>query len=480
MMLRAVFAGFLTMNGLCSSQPPDMTWIGRYGGLDNEHCRTLARTDDGQLLLGGTVLSDITVVKAEETGNLLWMRRYGGILGEECNACVSTADGGCVVAGSTWSGDYGTSDFLLMKLDAGGDSLWTKIYGGGAEDRCQAAIRTHDQGFLIGGRSRISSSSTTDIWLIKTDSNGDSLWSRRYGGSADDACNSILQLDDGTFVVAGYTRSFGAGSADVWLIKLDANGDSLWSRTFGDTASESCSQICATADGGFILAGNRYSQSIYYSDFLLVKVDSNGNSAWLRSYLGPSFFEDCRSVLQTPDGGYLLGGNRWSIDDECFEQAMLLKVNFQGDSDWEIRTYGCEAGQTCTAVLRATDGGYLFAGDYRTPGNEDIDFDFGLVKLAPELVSDEPSLPSRLNYLGNYPNPFNATTTLEFVLSQAAQLTIQVYDVVGRSAGSVVSDWFAAGQHEIQWECASCASGIYFVRMSGENFGLTKKMVLLR
>ncbi|MBU1937293.1 T9SS type A sorting domain-containing protein, partial [bacterium] len=177
-----------------------------------------------------------------------------------------TPDGGYILAGYTGviNPQY-PIDFWLVKTDSFGDTLWTRTFGSSSDDYGYSVQLTSDGGYIIAG------SYAGNFGVIKTDSNGDSLWGQVFGGAGLDACYYVAQMSDDGYILGGYTESFGAGDKDAWLLRTDANGDSLWSRTFGGMEYEDCHSILQTSDGGYIFAGRTRSFGAGICDFWLVK-----------------------------------------------------------------------------------------------------------------------------------------------------------------------------------------------------------------
>ncbi|MCX6600255.1 MAG: hypothetical protein NT025_01675, partial [bacterium] len=213
------------------------------------------------------------------------------------------------------------------------DSLWSRTYGGDGDEWCHSVQQTVDGEYILAGWTSSFGAGSEDFWLVKTDANGDSLWSRTYGGNDLERCYSVQQTRDGGYILAGLTESFGGGGDDFWLVKTDGNGDSLWSRTFGASNNDACFSVQQTADGGYILGGCTVTLGgDGYS--ALVKTDSSGNSQWSRIYGGSGW----NSVQQTADGGYVLGGSVVSFG-QLYEDFALVKTDSSGGSLWS-RTFG--------------------------------------------------------------------------------------------------------------------------------------------
>jgi len=263
---------------------------------------------------------------AQET---LWSRTYGdgGSEADYSRSVQQTTDGGYIVAGDTWSFGAGGYDVLLIKTNSTGDTLWTRTYGGSSWDRGFSVQQTADGGYIVTGYTESFGAGLDDVYLIKTYPNGDIVWSRTYGGSSWDEGNSVQQTTDGGYIVAGYTWSFGEGDGDVYLIKTNSTGDTLWSRTYGGSSNDEGYSVQQTTDGGYIVAGctNSFGAGIY--DVYLIKTNSTGDIVWTRTYGGTKWDEGF-SVQQIP-GGYIVAGGTNSFGAGDWD-VYLIKTNSIG------------------------------------------------------------------------------------------------------------------------------------------------------
>jgi len=330
-------------------------------------------------------------VKTNAVGDTLWSRTYGGAGYENCYSSQQTTDGGYVLAGFTGTFAAGSRDFWLVKTNANGDSLWSRTYGGSESDECYSVQQTDDGGYVLAGYTDSFDFGSSDFWLVKTNAVGDSLWSRKYGGNHADECHSVQQTTDGGYVLAGYTASFGAGSFDFWLVKTNADGDMLWTRTFGGSNLDDCKSIQQTSDGGYVLAGYTGSYGAGNVDFWLVKTDANGDSLWSHTY-GDFETEVCYSVVETADSGFVLVGNTNSIgagDDDIW----AVKTTSTGIPVWS-RTYGGIEKDRAAAVSNTDDGGVVIAGYSQSFG--DGSSDFFAIKVGPVEIcyGSSPSAPN--------------------------------------------------------------------------------------
>jgi hypothetical protein len=250
---------------------------------------------------------------------------------------VQTSDGGYALAGYTRSfGEGFFSDFYLVKTDSDGVVQWNTTYGGkSGDDQANSLIQTRDGGYALVGETLSSlGAGGVDMYLVKTDASGKMLWNKTYGGTEDDGAWSLVQTSDNGYALAGYTESFGAGGKDAYLVKTDADGKMLWSKTYGGAGAEEAASLVRTTDGGYALAGYTLflSAGALDADVYLVKTDPSGKMLWNKTY-GGTGAEVAASVVQMADGGYALAGYTLSFGAG---KADVYVVRTEGESglDW--------------------------------------------------------------------------------------------------------------------------------------------------
>jgi hypothetical protein len=471
------------------AQPPEIEWSRTYGRSNaDDDCSAILPTSDGGYLLCGTTFPnfdpwvwDLFVVKTNSNGDSLWSRIYGTSGWEECLAAQATMDGGFVLAGIALI-DTITSgfDFMLMKISSQGDSLWCRNYRRYAHDICYSVLPTSDGGYLLGGVTFDIDTGNGNAWLVKTNANGDSLWSRIYRSDGGSEIRGIQPAEDGGYILAGATVYMNQSSLCFWTMKINDDGDSLWSRTYRDPDYTRCYCIQQTQDDGYILAGKKLcSQPSNDYNFLLLKTNANGDSLWSRSYGDGNTDEICKSVQQTADGGYILVGEALPTDFYNYD-GWVVRTDAAGDSLWSMRlsaTYHDRLGD----VLPAADGGYVLGGHTMDVDSETTyPMDMWLVKLTPEMSVPNAPIPQRICFLSNYPNPFNSTTVLQFTVPRTSRVMIRAFDVLGREVGTIADAVYSTGEYSISWHCPGSASGVYWIRMSGDGFQQVRKTILLR
>jgi len=287
---------------------------------------------------------------------ITFQKTFGGSTPEAGQSVQQTTDGGYIIAGNTYSFGAGMNDVYLIKTNASGDTLWTKILGGASDDQAQLVEQTTDGGYIIVGYTHSFGAGNDDVYLLKTDGSGNVIWVRTYGGTDVDRGYSVKQTIDGGYIVAATTRSFGAGYEDIYLIKTNGSGDPLWTKTYGGTGADYGYSIDLTADSGYIISGT-YGYSGSNTDAYLIKTNASGDTSWTKTY-GGVYGEVAFYVQQTSDGGYILTGqSSFSIASDVY----LIKTNGVGDTLW-TKTYGGTSYDRGVSVQQTTDGGYIFVG----------------------------------------------------------------------------------------------------------------------
>lgn len=220
------------------------------------------------------VLASYLLIGSVDASSEMWSRTYGGPDLDIAYSLVETSDGGYALAGYSGAPDiaYGSADVWLVKTDAYGNIEWNQTYGKGT---VYSLVETVDGGYALAGFSD-SVGGPRNVLLLKTDANGNMVWNHTYGGANDGEANSLVETSDGGYAIAGTTRSFGAGGADFWLIKTDAYGNVEWNHTYGGADFDLCYSLIVTSDRGYAIAGYTRSYGAGARDFWLVKTDAQG------------------------------------------------------------------------------------------------------------------------------------------------------------------------------------------------------------
>ncbi|MCH8012142.1 MAG: Ig-like domain-containing protein [Candidatus Marinimicrobia bacterium] len=296
-------------------------FVKTFGGSEDDDGRSVQQTTDGGYIIVGTSL-----IKIDSNGNEEWINQ--SIFGRSVQ---QTADGGYIITGYTFSFGNGGQDIWLIKTDLQGNEEWNKTFGGSDDDKAFSVQQTTDGGYIITGWTRSFGNGGWDVLLIKTDSEGNEEWSKTFGGSAWEQGLSVQKTENDGYIITGWTDSFGIGNGDVWLIKTDSNGNEQWNKTFGDSYGDVGNSVQQTTDGGYIITGYIYSSGNSKNDVWLIKTDSEGNEEWNKTF-GGSGHEMGNSVQQTTDGGYIITGSTNSFGNGR-RDVWLIKTDSQGNTE---------------------------------------------------------------------------------------------------------------------------------------------------
>jgi len=334
-------------------------------GKNGDGGESLIQTSDGGYAIAGSTYSfgagetDVYVVKLDASGNLQWTKTIGGKDFEDGYSLIQTADGGYAIAGHTKSFGAGGADVYVVKLDANGNLQWTKTIGGKDWDEGHSIIQTSDGGYAIAGYTSSFGAGKLDVYVIKLDTNGNLQWTKTIGGPASEIGNSLIQTSDGGYAIAGSTISFGAGQLDVYVIKLDANGNLQWNKTIGGTGDDRGYSLIQTSDSGYAIAGITESFGAGKKDVYVVKLDANANLQWTKTIGGPAS-EEGNSLIQTSDGGYAIAGITESFGAGK-KDVYVVKLDANGNLQW-TKTIGGETFDSGSSIIQTSDGGYAIAG----------------------------------------------------------------------------------------------------------------------
>ena len=351
--LMLLFASSFYSNTIFSQTIPVRQWDKTFGGSDDDLLRSIQQTTDEGYILGGSSFSNSSADKSQNTN--------GGI------------------------------DYWIIKIDANGSKEWDRTFGGTDDDVFRSIQQTTDGGYILGGYSYSGISGNksensrgfTDYWVMKIDANGQKQWDKTFGGSNYDYLYSVQQTTDGGYILAGSSASNisgdksenSKGSNDYWIVKIDANGEKQWDKTFGGNNSDELNSIQQTTDGGYILGGSSASNitgdksenSKGSNDYWIVKIDANGGKQWDKTF-GGNDNDLLHSIRQTTDEGYILGGSSASnISGDKSENSKgkidywVLKIDGNGVKQWD-KAYGGSEDDELYSLQQTADRGFILGG----------------------------------------------------------------------------------------------------------------------
>lgn len=386
------------LNASPEGRTPQEEWNRTFGGSSSDAGTFVQRTRDGGYIITGYTSSygadapfswlikvqhrgDLWLIKTDSQGNREWDRTYGG-LGKDLGFFVQqTEDGGYLIVGgkkSFWI--IGNYDLWAIKTDEKGKTLWEKTYGMSGEDLGFSGQQTIDGGYILAGYASFSQGRKARI--VKIDSQGNKIQDTVTGRlNSEAAC--VKLTDDGGCIITGYTQPSDAKKEDVWLIKSDSNGTMQWQKTFGGVNRDLGLSVQQTNDGGYVVTGFTESFGVGEGDVWLIKTDAQGGEEWNRTFGGVNF-ESGASVIQTKDGRYVITGYKTiSAENRTGYSRLftsphqgrlwLIKTDEQGKSLWDL-SLGGSGNDWGNCVLEAQDGGYVVAGVTESfgAGKEDV------------------------------------------------------------------------------------------------------------
>ncbi|MDX1435608.1 MAG: hypothetical protein R3335_02275 [Anaerolineales bacterium] len=351
-------------------EPPDtpeaVTFATTFGGERRDRGIHLLQTQDGgYAVVGyssspGAASEDVYLVRTDSHGEMIWSRTYGGPGIDNGWDLIETEDGSFLITGFTDSTGAGLMDIYLLRTDRDGNLLWERTYGGPGDEYGWAMTATTDGNYVLAGQTTSFGAGLEDGFLVKVSPEGDQLWSQTFGGEAEDRLFSIDRSADGGFILTGTTRSFGPGSRNLYLVKTNSAGEQDWMQVFGEDRDDVGHAVRQTHDQGFIVTG--YTKSFEASDYdsWLVKTDETGALQWQALFGGPG---DDRTIYGEPtaDGGFVLTGYTRNFGARGWD-VFLVKTGADGQVEWH-KNFGGVADDTGYTVKQAADGGFVLAGE---------------------------------------------------------------------------------------------------------------------
>ncbi len=312
--------------------------------------------------------------EAFKDSSIIWAKTYGGISSEGGRALCETSDGGYIIVGYTFSHGSDNSDILVIKTDSNGNTIWSKTFGGAGTEYGYGCIRA-DDGYLLVGYTTSFGAGSKDVYALKIDNDGNEIWSNTYGGTSWDVANFIGKAENGNFIICGHTHSFGAGEDDAYIIKIDSKGKELWSKTFGGKRSEIANSFHVTDEGDYLIAGASGSIEGMNSEIYLIKTDNEGNEIWSNYFHAKGepakrIYDWANFIGQDKNGDYFLSGHS-SCNDLL--DAFVIKVDSDGNQIW-ANTYGNKPFYDYgNSICMNNNGGMIICGTSKsTDGNNDI------------------------------------------------------------------------------------------------------------
>ncbi|MFA4860063.1 hypothetical protein [Methanoregula sp.] len=331
--------------------------------------RDMVKTADDRYVLAGTIETqvgkqadwptyrgDICLEKRDSNDVLIWNRSFGGERNDEVRRITGVSDGGFLVIGQTESFGKGA---WVIRTDADGRERWNKTFGKGLTDSFNAGIEMRDGGFALAGSSDAFTSRGQGAWLVRIDSQGTELWNRTFGGEVFDSAESVAESPKGGLVIAGVRNTNSGKLQEALLVRTDSAGNTLWEKTYGGSGSDEARSVVVTRQDEIVFTGSSFSPGLTIDDFWVVKTDAEGNEIWNRKIAGKGI-ERGMVIVLLPDNGFLVGeaatADMWEIH--------LVNLDSAGTVIWDKTLAGInsEILSGSWRLSRLSDGSLVLSG----------------------------------------------------------------------------------------------------------------------
>ena len=299
-----------------------------------------------------------------------WAKIYSNVSSNICTSIVKSSDNNYVILGNTSSLGNSDNDILIFKLDSYGNIIWAKNYDGGGDDFGSEIVESCYGCYIIVGKTNSFGSGNYDVLVMKIDELGSIVWCDVLGAYYNDYGGSLIQISCDELDIIGYTNSYGIGSYDTFVAKLDYNGNVIWSKAYGKSNKDDKGHfILKTSDGDFLIGGVTVSTGDSNGiDSFLVKLDANGNLLWSKTY-GDDRDLVFKSAIETEDGGFLIFGE--SVLHGIWRDLLVVRLNSTGELKW-AETFECKGTIHLNSVVKTYDGKYMLVGKSNILNNEDV------------------------------------------------------------------------------------------------------------
>jgi hypothetical protein len=468
---------FLIFASVLAQPVPDILWNRTYECSEYCAAMDIAPCATGYVMVGdiwpdNQQIMDILAVRIAENGDTLWSREWEGIGNDKGRRIRQTPDGGFLIAGIYNRGPQAA--VWLIRTDANGDTLWTRRLDGFYWVLVEDMEITFDGGCIVVGSAANGPQWNWQIAAIRFDANGDTLWSRCFGTDGQWYGKAVINMPDSGFAIAGYYDPDTIATRGC-LVRLNMQGDPIWTRTYyGD---DELADLALAANGGFVIAGHWRMDST--SDWnLFVSWTNSAGYEQLSFAYGSEQDEMTKALLLLPDNNCVVLAQSGSING-VGRDFMLLKVSNQAALQWE-RTYNSGGDEFPQALIRTEDECYLMA------GGRDVThtgwYAFCAIKTGydPLPVEQGQAIRPTTFSLAVFPNPFNPSTEIIYHLRNAGQVSLRVYNLIGREVTVLAEGFAEAGTHQVMFDGSELPSGIYVCRLQAGDHVENRKLFLIR
>jgi hypothetical protein len=461
-----------------------------YGGNGYDYGYSVTQAyDKGYVIAGATTsfgngTTDAYMLKVDSLGAIKWQRTFGGINLEQAYSIKETADTNYIIAGFTNSFGFGGYDMYLIKTNRGGDTLWTKTYGGTNWDFAYCAEPTSDGGYIMAGGTYSFGKGDEDMYVVKLNANGDTLWTKTYGGTEQDEAKSIIQTSDGGYLLTGFSKSLGETNGDIYTIKTNSMGDTIWTKKFGGVEVDEAYDVLEnTVAGEYLVAGRSKSVGAGNFDGVIIRYSTTGTEIYVPTY-GGTDDDGIQSIDLSANSRLASAGYTYTYGFGLGTSEFLLYVEnpFNG---FHSGTFGGNKMEKAYCVSSTKDNGYIMVGNSTSYSNLEHIY---LVKLDSNGVSSAnvDNLVTNINSFEDantsiylYPNPASNELNISIeAFPKNKKYTLTINDVLGREHISTFIETSSSTDHAIN--TSQLPSGVYLVKIQGDAINTCQRVVIQR
>jgi hypothetical protein len=447
-----------------------------YGGSGDDGGMSVLQTyDNGFIVVGrtysmGNGLTDVFVIRTDEYGDTLWSRAVGGSGNEEGYSVKKINDTEYIICGYTTSYGAGSSDVYLIKINDTGDTLWTNVFGGFGSEAGWDVIVTSDSGFIITGITSTFGVGDYAVYIIKADSDGNQEFTNFFELKTSNIGNEIIETSDGNYLIVGTTFSSSLNSKDCFVAKIDINGDTLWTKKYGGFLDDWGNAIIESGDGNYIVMGGTESFGAGGVDVFLTKISPSGTEIWTKT-IGGSGDETSGDIELCSDLNFVItcSSSSFSIGDL---DVLIAKTNTTGDTLW-TRTYGLGGDEIGTSIKQSNDNGFIISGFTTSYGGN---YDAYLVKTNPQGVAGIDQTHSQNYFVKVFPNPCYDELTIEINRFFAGQIEISF---LGLDGTVYKRNIYRNYSKQIEMNISNIPSGIYLLKIVTDSFSDAIKLQII-
>lgn len=487
------FTAVLLITFTIQANAPSVLWVKEYGGYGWCYGESVVQTSDGGFIVAGikevfktskennSDVWRVYVVRTDSNGDTLWAREYGGEDDDKGYSILNTNDGCFIIAGVTTSSAVNKNfEFYLIRIDSKGDTLWTRTYGTKKNERAYSVDLTKDGGYILAGETDSIDPPGPSVYLVRTDSAGDTLWTKTYAFTGDtiSCANSVIQTNDGGFAVAGRIK----GGEWGLFMRTDSSGELLVKKIFTmpslNTESVGLRDLKQTSDGGFIISGQiTITMPVGYEQkLLLIRTDPNGDTLWTKTYNdGYRGY----SVDVTEDDGFI-------VSSSSGEETFIIRTDSNGDSLWAINSKEYDWKGWLKSIKQTEDGGFIAAGEGSADTTGGVNFI--LVRIDKDTTEIQKESPHDFEMIEGYDISYNHKENILYInynIPYSCNAKLNVYDTHGRLVKVLFDNFQSKGSHTIKWNTRRdrrklAAGGVYFLKLSANGHTVSKKVPIVK